>query len=328
MNGCTETDKPLISIVMAVYEPNLQWFREQLDSLEAQIYPNLELLVIDDCSPTVPFETLQQYIAESIRSFPYQVQRNEKNLGSNGTFEKLTQQARGQYIAYCDQDDVWLPEKLEILQRTIEQTSAKLVCSDMYIIDGQGRQTADSITKVRRHHVFSSGENLAEGLLFHNFVTGCTMLMPAEIARQAIPFCPYMVHDHYLALYAALHGAIQSVMQPLIRYRIHEHNQTGLLTGITDKQSYSHYRIDLALRKLEWINQNLDMPEGVQRTVQEGLLWMDARKKYCEGDRHMLKVMWKYRGFSLLPTMFEMIIGWLPERIFMFFIHQAQKNRI
>ena len=55
MNGCMETDKPLISIVMAVYEPNLQWFREQLDSLEAQTYPNLELLVIDDCSPTVPF---------------------------------------------------------------------------------------------------------------------------------------------------------------------------------------------------------------------------------------------------------------------------------
>lgn len=328
MNGCTETDKPLISIVMAVYEPNLQWFREQLDSLEAQTYPNLELLVIDDCSPTVPFETVQQYIAESIRSFPYQVQRNEKNLGSNGTFEKLTQQARGKYIAYCDQDDVWLPEKLEILQKTIEQTGAKLVCSDMYIIDGQGKQAANSITKVRRHHVFHSGDNLAEGLLFRNFVTGCTILMPTEIARQAIPFCPYMVHDHYLALYAALHGAIQSVMEPLIRYRIHGNNQTGLLAGITDKQSYGYHRIDLGLRKLEWLNQNLKMSEEVQRIVQEGLLWMDARKKYSEGDRHMLKVMWKYRGFSPFPTIFEIVMGLLPERFFMFFIHQAQRNKI
>ena len=60
MNGCMETDKPLISIVMAVYEPNLQWFKEQLESLEAQTYPNLELLVIDDCSPTVPFEIIKQ----------------------------------------------------------------------------------------------------------------------------------------------------------------------------------------------------------------------------------------------------------------------------
>ena len=323
-----ETDKPLISIVMAVYEPNLKWFRELLDSLEAQTYPNLELLVIDDCSPAVSFEMVQQYIAESIHSFPYQVQRNEKNLGSNATFEKLTKQARGKYIAYCDQDDVWLPEKLEILQSIMEQTDVKLACSDMYIIDGQGRQIANSITKVRRHHVFCSGENLAEGLLFHNFVTGCTMLILAEIARQAMPFCPYMVHDHYLALYAALHGAIQSVMQPLIRYRIHGNNQTGLLTGITDKQSYGYYRIDLSLRKLEWINQNLKMPEGVQRTVREGILWMDARKKYCEGNRHMLKVMWKYRSFSLLPTMFEIVIGLLPERFFMFFIHQVQKNRI
>lgn len=328
MNGCTETDKPLISIVMAVYEPNLQWFREQLDSLEAQTYPNLELLVLDDCSPTVPFETVRQCVAQSIRSFPYQVARNEKNLGSNGTFEKLTQQAHGKYIAYCDQDDVWLPEKLEILQKTIEQTGAKLVCSDMYIIDGQGKQTADSITKVRRHHVFHSGDNLAEGLLFRNFVTGCTMLVPADLARQAIPFCPYMVHDHYLALYAALHGTIQSVMKPLIQYRIHGNNQTDLMAGVIDKQSYRHIRIEIPLRKLQWINCHIELPETVHNTVKDGLAWMNARKKYSEGDCSMLKDMWKYKRLGLLPTLFESIVGLLPERFFMFFIHQAQKNRL
>lgn len=326
MNGCTETDKPLISIVMAVYEPNLQWFREQLDSLEAQTYPNLELLVIDDCSLTVPFETIRQYIAESVRSFPWQAARNEKNFGSNGTFEKLTQQAHGKYIAYCDQDDVWLPEKLAVLQKTIEQTGAKLVCSDMFIMDGQGQQTADSITKVRRHHVFHSGEGLAEGLLFRNFVTGCTMLMPADLARQAIPFCPYMVHDHYLALYASLHGTIQSVMQPLIRYRIHGGNQTGLLAGVVDQQSYRHIRIELPICKLRWIDRCLELPEGVQRTVDEGIAWMEARKKYSEGDQHALHVMWKYRRFGLSPTLFELAMGLLPERFFMFFIHQVQKN--
>lgn len=328
MNGCTETDKPLISIVMAVYEPNLPWFREQLASLEAQTYPNLELLVLDDCSPTVPFETVRQYVAQSIRSFPCQVARNENNLGSNGTFEKLTQQAHGKYIAYCDQDDVWLPEKLEILQKTIEQTGAKLVCSDMYIIDGQGKQTADSITKVRRHHVFYSGDNLVEGLLFRNFVTGCTMLMPADLARQAIPFCPYMVHDHYLALYASLHGKIQSVMQPLIRYRIHGNNQTDLMAGVIDRRSYRHIRIEIPLCKLQWINCHIELPENVHNTVKDGMAWMNARKKYSEGDRSTLRDMWKYKRLGLLPTLFESIVGLLPERFFMFFIHQAQKNRL
>lgn len=325
MNGCMETDKPLISIVMAVYEPNLQWFREQLDSLEAQTYPNLELLVIDDCSPTVPFETVQQYIVESIRSFPYRVQRNEKNLGSNGTFEKLTQQARGKYIAYCDQDDVWLPEKLEILQRTIEQTSAKLVCSDMYIIDGQGRQTADSITKVRRHHVFNSGEDLAEGLLFHNFVTGCTMLIPAEIARKAIPFCPYMVHDHYLALYAALHGTIQSVMQPLIRYRIHGNNQTGVLAGVVDKDTYFHIRIEEAINKMRWLEKNVALPVSVEHELAQGMRWLQARADHFHGMHGAVRIIWKYRRYGPITSLFEIVATLFPERLFMFFIRLKQK---
>ena len=61
-----------------------------------------------------------------------------KILGSNRTFERLTEEAEGEYFAYCDQDDVWLPEKLAVLQEALEREKALLVCSDMYIIDGGG----------------------------------------------------------------------------------------------------------------------------------------------------------------------------------------------
>lgn len=328
MNGCMETDKPLISVVMAVYEPNLQWFKEQLESLEAQTYPNLELLVIDDCSLTVPFEIVKQYVSKYIHSFPYQVDRNEKNLGSNLTFEKLTTWARGKYIAYCDQDDVWLPEKLTVLQSKIEQTGATLVCSDMYVIDGQGKQIADSITKVRRHHVFQSGEHLSEGLLFRNFVTGCTMMMPTDLAKQAIPFCPYMVHDHYLALYASIYGVIRSIAKPLIRYRIHGGNQTGILAGVSDKQSYYQIRIEQSLKKFEWIDNNLYMSIELHKTVKQGRKWTEARKKFFEGEKNYIWTIWKYRKFSILPSLFEILAGMLPESIFMMFIHKAQRNQV
>lgn len=325
MNGCMETDKPLISIVMAVYEPNLQWFREQLDSLEAQTYPNLELLVIDDCSPTVPFETVQQYIAESIRSFPYQVQQNEKNLGSNGTFEKLTQQASGKYIAYCDQDDVWLPEKLEILQRTIEQTGAKLVCSDMYIIDGKGQQVADSIQKVRKHHVFRSGEGLAKELLFHNFVTGCTMMVHCDDAKAAVPFCPYMVHDHYLALWCGEKGRIESLAQPTIRYRIHGGNQTGLMAGVQDKESYGKVRIDSMVHRLQWLNQHFPCGAETKLCIREGVKWACARQKNWQIGKGKSEI-WKYRHFSMLPSVFEICFRNMPEKMFQFIITLAKRN--
>ena len=123
-----ETDKPLISILMAVYEPNIKWLREQLVSLNEQTYPNLRLYIRDDCSPTVSFEEIQSCVQDCISAFPVILQRNEKNLGSNLTFERLTQEADGKYFAYCDQDDIWLPEKLEILEKEISNDRALLAC--------------------------------------------------------------------------------------------------------------------------------------------------------------------------------------------------------
>ena len=66
MSGCTETGKPRIAILMAVYEPRMDWLREQLLSLNAQTYPNLMLYIRDDCSPTVPFEEIQSCVQDCI----------------------------------------------------------------------------------------------------------------------------------------------------------------------------------------------------------------------------------------------------------------------
>lgn len=299
MNGCTETDKPLISIVMAVYEPNLQWFREQLDSLEAQTYPNLELLVIDDCSPTVPFETVQQYIAESIRSFPYQVQRNEKNLGSNSSFEKLTQQARGKYIAYCDQDDVWLPEKLETLYAEIRQKQAVMSYCDMTVVDAMGYQIASSLRDIRPRLQYLQGENLFGQYFFRNCTAGCSMLIWADIAKRAVPFPPHTVADHWLALWAAKKGCIAFVDRPMVMYRQHQQNQTGILSGVQDKKSYYQLRVIPLQERLDWLARRDSVPSALSAFVK-------ARTK---GD---LAGIWKGKKYSPYEAFFEICIKIMP----------------
>lgn len=320
-----ETDKPLISILMAVYEPRTDWLREQLESLEAQTYPNLRLYIRDDCSPTVPFEEIEELVQAVVRSFPYEISRNQENLGSNQTFERLTRDAEGTYFAYCDQDDIWLPEKLEILQKEIEAGGALLVCSDMYIIDVNGEITVGSMTKVRRRHRFQSGTGLAPGLLFHNFAAGCTMLVRAEEAKAALPFCPHMVHDHYLALRCADRGAVRSVARPLIRYRIHGGNQTGLLAGVTDKASYGQIRIQAVLSRLLWLEENAVWSERTGRALQEGLVWLRARESNWkrQGGKRLI---WKYRGFDPLFSSFELFAAELPERVFQACIQIGRRN--
>ena len=326
MSRCTETAKPQISILMAIYEPRMDWLREQLLSLDAQTYPNLRLYIRDDCSTTVSFDEIRSCVQDCIRAFSYEIRRNEKNLGSNGTFERLTQEADGEYFAYCDQDDVWLPGKLEYLKKTIEREQALLVCSDMYIINKTGKQIANSMTKVRKNHIFHSGENLGSQLVFHNWVTGCTTLVSAHEAKSTLPFCPYMVHDHYLALRCAEHGKIFCVEEPLVRYRIHGNNQTGVLSHVNNKEDYLEVRVIEVKRKLAWLTEHLAcMTPELQETLSTGTVWVKARESYLR-NRKDADIVWKYRKYGPKAALFELFSPFMPKSLFLYVVNLARKN--
>ena len=310
---------------MAVYNPRLDWLKLQLDSLNAQTYPNLRLYIRDDCSPAVPFETVSALVSESITAFPFTLTRNERNLGSNLTFEMLTQEAKGEYFSYCDQDDIWLPEKLSILQETIEKKKATLVCSDMLIIDGEGKQIAESITKIRRHHIFRSGTGLADTLWYSNFSSGCALLVCADLAKKAVPFNPYMYYDHYITLFCANEGTVISLPDKLILHREHGGNQSSTLQGVYDRESYQRIRIDGKAEEIHWLKKNFKCNGHLQEILTEGDLWMTARQQYVRGDRSQRKTIWQYRHYAPAASFFEIIGPYLPDSFFRFALWTIQK---
>lgn len=326
MKECTGIGKPLVTIVLATYNPRMDWLQEQLTSLENQTYRPLELLVMDDCSTKVSLGEIRDCVQACIRSIPYQIMRNEENLGSNKTFEKLTLLAGGEYIAYCDQDDVWHEEKIETSFDELKKENGILVFSDMVIIDAKGQKTAESITDVRRHHKFYSGEGLSKVLLFSNFVTGCTILIKAEKARASIPFCPYMVHDHWLALFCSLSGILVFIQKPLIDYRIHESNQTLMMAGVNDKNSYLKLRVEEALNKFYWLREHLQSDAELSQTIDQAIEWMTARKSHFKGSLKGVKTIWTYREFSYLTSIFEIFAPYMPEKIFLSIIGLKKRN--
>lgn len=338
MSECTGTDnfnmkappheKPLISIVLATYNPRMDWLREQLASLEGQNYRPLELLVLDDCSTRVSLEEIRQCVKDSVKSIPYQIMQNKENLGSTKTFEKLTLLAGGEFIAYCDQDDVWHVDKIQKYLDELSHTDAIIVFSDMNIIDAWGNRIADSITKVRKRHNFQSGVGLAKTLLFRNFVTGCAMMIKAEEAKGAIPFCPYMVHDHWLALFSAVRGEIRFIRQPLVDYRIHGNNQTLILAGVIDKESYLDRRIVTPLNKFLWLKERFEDDDELSDTISQAIEWMAARRDNFTRRGSAIHGIWKYRRFSCLASLFEIACVFMPERLFRFSIALGRKNII
>lgn len=331
MKKCMETDKPLIAILMAVYEPKIDWLQEQLLSLNFQTYSNLKLYIRDDCSPTIAFEEIENCVKSCISAFPVEVRRNEENIGSNRTFERLTEEADGIYFAYCDQDDIWVAKKLAVLQKRIEENKRNLlVCSDVYVINEDGQELANSITKMRRHHEFHSGENLADQLIFHNFVIGSTLLVCASMAKQALPFCPDMVHDHYLALFCAEHGRICTVNEPLIKVRFHANNQTQLMAGVYDKESYMRIRIETVVRRLEWLDRYFKCCPLTRREIENGKKWINARKRNWEKAFNWknIRCMLKYQKYGRNAVLFELFAVRMPDRLFLFIIELARHNYI
>ena len=311
MNGCMGTDKPLISILMAVYEPRMDWLREQLVSLNEQTYPNLRLYIRDDCSPTVPYEQIQSCVRDCITRFPYVITRNEKNLGSNGTFELLTKEAEGDLFAYCDQDDVWLPEKLTVLQAAMERERAVLAYSDVFAVDDEGKLLARSLRELRPRLTYLEGSDLAPKLFFRNCVAGCAMLVNSNIAERAIPFPRQTVCDHWIALLAATEGTVAFVPDQLVRYRQHKRNQTGVLAGVSDKQSYLRYKVAPLEERLTCYRQHTVPQEEIEAFARARI---DGR----------IIMIWKYRALAPHEAEFEIAAHLLPDGLISWMLRRVK----
>ena len=191
----------LVSVIVATYNPNILWLEKQLNSINNQTYSNIEIILLDDNSV---YEKYLDIVENTgiIKRFPVRIYRNDVNLGSNKTFEKLVNLVSGDYLAFCDQDDVWSDDKIEVLVNEIENNSnTLLVYSDMKIIDDTDKVISNSMSTYRKRHVFLEGDNLFKQLIYRNFVVGCTMLVKKDIVLKSLPFVDSIVHDHYIALF-------------------------------------------------------------------------------------------------------------------------------
>lgn len=322
-------DKPCIAILMAVYEPRQDWLEQQLASLDEQTYPNLKLYIRDDCSSTASFEKTEALVKKYIRSFPCEIRRSEKNLGSNKTFEILTKEAEGEYFAYCDQDDIWLPEKLTELYKKLRDSGAAVVCCDQAIIDGEGKKVADSITKVHRRHVYREGAGLAPYLMVRNFISGCAMLIRADIAREAVPFEYGYVYDQWLGMAAASQGSVAVIRRPLIYHRLHGGNQTGILAGVNNRQDYYEMRVEQALTRFEAASKRIRCTPEEQRQVERLRAAMTARLDY--GRRPSLRALRAFFGcevFSRQMVLFESVLPFMPAPLVRAVLRRMKKGFI
>ncbi|WGQ07993.1 glycosyltransferase family 2 protein [Pedobacter gandavensis] len=207
----------MISIALCTYNGE-KHLHEQMDSLLKQDYPNLEIVILDDCSTDRTYELLLQYQEK----YPQiRLNQNKENLGFNKNFEAALLQCKGEFIAIADQDDIWEQDKISQLAAKIGDNL--LIYHDSLLIDVDG-QTAGR--KTSNTHRFVKGQ-CASFLLYNNCVSGHTCLMSKALLPHLLPFPEGIYYDWWMAYTAACLGKIDYLDLALVKHRRHASSSTS-----------------------------------------------------------------------------------------------------
>ncbi|MBV9986359.1 MAG: glycosyltransferase [Chitinophagaceae bacterium] len=214
----------------------------QLDSLLQQTWSNIEIIISDDHSSDGTIEILNSYASDPRFRIFYQ----DRNLGAVDNFEFATRQATGDYLAFCDQDDIWLPEKLEKLSAAIGDHV--LVYCDSILIDENGLSLQRKLSDLR--HMYSGKET--RGFVFSNTVWGHAVLVKRELLPHALPIPAGIPHDIWVAVKAAALTGIIYLDTPLTLYRQHDKTVTTTLAQKAATRPHEKRYRDFE-EKLRWI---------------------------------------------------------------------------
>lgn len=235
-----DVSKSTISIAMCTFN-GADYLQEQLVSIAKQTRLPDELVVCDDGSTDSTLQILDEFKKKVL--FPVIIHCNKKRLGATKNFEKVITLCKGEIIVLCDQDDVWLPQKLEKIEELFkENPNAGYIFSDGIIVNEKLQLLNFTLwerflfTKTARKRFEQGHQNQVEILIHHNVVTGATMAFRKNLKDLILPIPKKWVHDEWIALLASAVGASGIfVDEPLIKYRLHDRQLIGIGIG-SDKK--------------------------------------------------------------------------------------------
>lgn len=220
-----------IYILLATYNGE-EYLKEQLDSLFKQTYKNWILWIHDDNSKDNTVSIIKDYKSK----YPDKVKFLDDDISNGGAKENFTYLLKKidnnyDYIMFCDQDDVWLNDKIEItLEKMLELENDNsclpiLIHTDLYIYENEKKNECKRFLEYQKLNYKYDKLNR---LFMQNIVTGCTMMINkngiekiTDIPKEAL------MHDWWAAIVISAFGKIGFIDKPTVLYRQHDNNTVG-----------------------------------------------------------------------------------------------------
>lgn len=279
----------MIAILMATYNGE-RYIEKQIDSLLKQTVQDFVLYAHDDCSTDRTYSILQSYA----RRYPDKIVAicNEQNTGSaRCNFMRMMVKYKQDYIMLCDQDDVWIPDKialtLERMTRMEQEYGTEcpiLVHTDLTITD-------EFLTPSLKSFQYALNANYKRtqlnGALIQNIVTGCTAMYNLALSKKikALPEY-YIMHDWWLMLLASAFGHMDYINKQTVLYRQHEQNAVGAKNMRALK-----YQFQVML-------DGDNIRQSLRRTYQQANAFLDLYRDQLSVDH--IELLQKY---SIIPSM-------------------------
>lgn len=292
-------EQETIDILLATYNGE-KYLEEQLNSILTQNYSNFKLIISDDCSQDKTKEILEKYQSHPQIEIYYQ----EKNIGYMKNFEFLLQHVEHNLYMLCDQDDIWLSNKIEKTYAKMKEKQADLVFTDLEIIDETGKTISKSFNrKMEKIHKITKTLETNKIAYLYNTVTGCTILAKKQYLNQILPLpenTKYIIHDSWIALMTSISGKIAYLDEPTVLYRQHVENQVGATRKSFNAEKFSDIRKVFIEVKQELFSTYLQyqdkFPNDLQELNQKAKMYFDRieNKKISFRGWYIFHKLYKY----------------------------------
>lgn len=263
--------RPLISVILCTYNGE-KYIEEQIDSILSQTYRPLELIISDDASSDGTRTILQRYESNPLCRIFYQ----ETNIGLSENFSFAARQGKGAFLAFSDQDDVWLEDKLELLHAAIG--NHLLVYSDSLLVNEDGKSLGKKLSDIR--HMYSGSDS--RGYFLYSVVWGHGMLIRRELVDQSFPVPAQVHHDVWLAFKALTLGGIVYLDKVTTHYRQHESSTSKTIAQKQETRAKSLRYRDFQ-KQLHWLRLMRDHSPVHERSFYEqffSLYQLKEKKKF------------------------------------------------
>lgn len=216
-----------VQILLSTYNGET-YLEEQIESVLHQSFSNWQLVIRDDGSTDKTQEIIDKYK----KKYPEKVIQLYKGQGGNASqsFISMLKYTETPYLMFCDQDDVWLPTKVEeslnVLKELEKKNSIALVFTDMEVVSANLKSLHASFMKNQKLN--PEWLNNKNAVFAQSMAAGCTMIFTKALVDILHPIkAPLFQHDHWLLMHAANYGELAFLNKPLLKYRQHSANAVG-----------------------------------------------------------------------------------------------------